>query len=91
VDNLPFAPVANILRQRLIEDMMIRGFSEKTPKYYIRIVAGFAAFLERSPSRATAAQVRLTGLGDRECAWRVGSIWGSPMGRPEPCGAMENA
>jgi integrase/recombinase XerD len=58
MDNLPSAPVANTLRQRLIEDMTVRGFSEKTRKYYIRIVAGFAAFLERSPSRATAEDVR---------------------------------
>ena len=59
MDNLPSAPVANTLRQRLIEDMTVRGFSEKTRKYYIRIVAGFAAFLERSPSTATAEDVRL--------------------------------
>src|ERR1700687_4302248 len=57
MDNLPSAPVA--LRQRLIEDMTVRGFSEKTRKYYIRIVAGFAAFLERSPSTATAEDIRL--------------------------------
>jgi len=46
------------LRQRLIEDMMVRGFSEKTRRYYIRIVAGFAAFLGRSPGTATAEDVR---------------------------------
>jgi len=53
MDNLPSAPVANTLRQRFIEDMTVRGFSEKTRKYYIRIVAGFAAFLgaRRTPPR----------------------------------------
>jgi integrase/recombinase XerD len=58
MDNLPSAPVANTLRQRLIEDMTVRGFSEKTRKYYIRIVAGFAAFLGRSPDTATAEDLR---------------------------------
>jgi integrase/recombinase XerD len=58
MDNLPSAPVANILRQRFIEDMTVRGFSEKTRKYYIRIVAGFAAFLGRSPDTATAEDLR---------------------------------
>jgi len=28
MDNLPSAPVATTLRQRLIEDMTVRGFSE---------------------------------------------------------------
>jgi integrase/recombinase XerD len=58
MDNLPSAPVANTLRQRFIEDMTVRGFSEKTRKYYIRIVAGFAAFLGRSPDTATAEDLR---------------------------------
>ena len=58
MDNLPSAPVANTLRQRLIEDMTVRGFSETTRKYYIRIVAGFAAFLGRSPDTATAEDLR---------------------------------
>jgi integrase/recombinase XerD len=58
MDNLPSTPVANTLRQRLIEDMTVRGFSEKTRKYYIRIVAGFAAFLGRSPDTTTAEDLR---------------------------------
>jgi hypothetical protein len=37
------------LCQRFIEAMTVRGFSERTRRYYIRIVAGFAAFLGRSP------------------------------------------
>jgi len=46
------------LRERFIEDMTVRGFTDKTRKDYIRTVAGFAAFLERSPSSATAEDIR---------------------------------
>ena len=42
------------LRERFVEDMTVRGFTDKTRHDYIRTVAGFAAFLERSPSTATA-------------------------------------
>ena len=38
--------------------MTVRGFTEKTCKDYLRIVAGFAAFLERSPGTATAEDIR---------------------------------
>jgi len=58
MNNLSPAPASSRLRQRLIEDMTVRGFSEKTRRYYIRIVAGFAAFLGRSPDTATAEDVR---------------------------------
>ena len=46
------------LRERFIADMTVRGFTSKTRSDYIRIVAGFAAFLERSPGTATAEDVR---------------------------------
>jgi len=46
------------LRERFIEDMTVRGFTDKTRKDYIRTVTGFAAFLERSPSTATAEDIR---------------------------------
>jgi integrase/recombinase XerD len=46
------------LRQRLIEDMNLRGFWAKTQRYYIGIVARFAAFLGRSPTTATPADIR---------------------------------
>jgi len=49
---------AGTLRERFIEDMTVRGFTDKTRKDYIRTVAGFAAFLERSPSSATAEDIR---------------------------------
>jgi integrase/recombinase XerD len=46
------------LRQRLIEDMSVRGFTAKTRHDYIRSVAGFAAFLGRSPDTVTAEDIR---------------------------------
>ncbi len=49
---------AGTLRERFIADMTVRGFTDKTRTDYIRTVAGFAAFLERSPSSATAEHVR---------------------------------
>lgn len=58
MNNLSPAPASSSLRQHLIEDMTVRGSSEKTRRYYIRIVAGFAAFLGRSPDMATAEDVR---------------------------------
>ncbi|KAA2211584.1 tyrosine-type recombinase/integrase [Teichococcus oryzae] len=46
------------LRERFVADMAVRGFTEKTRKDYLRTVAGFAAFLERSPGTATAEDIR---------------------------------
>ena len=61
--NKPISPAAvSGLRQRFIEDMTVRGFTEKPRRlyrrYYIRIVSGFAAFLDRSPDTATAEDIR---------------------------------
>ena len=39
----------SVLRARMIEDMCVRGFTEKTRKDYIRNVRSFAAFISRSP------------------------------------------
>jgi len=58
MNQLSTVPANNGLRHRFVEDMTVRGFSDKTRKYYIRIVSGFAAFLGRSPATATAEDVR---------------------------------
>src|SRR4051812_25627763 len=50
---------ASALRERMIEDMSVRGFSEKTRNDYIRNVRTFAAFIGRSPDTATAEELRL--------------------------------
>lgn len=47
------------LRQRMIEDMNIRGLGDKTQKAHIRNVKHFAAFLGRSPDTATPEELRL--------------------------------
>lgn len=55
----PFLPTpATSLRQRMIEDMTLRGFQDKTQRGYIRIVSAFAEFLGRSPETATSEDVR---------------------------------
>ena len=46
------------LRQRMIEDMIIRQFGEKTRCDYIRQVRAFTAFLGRSPDRAEPEDLR---------------------------------
>ena len=51
-------PSAGTLRERFTADMTVRGYTAKTQHDYLRTVAGFAAFLERSPSTATAEDIR---------------------------------
>ena len=46
------------LRQRMIDDMTVRHFVEKTRSDYIRQVRSFAAFLGRSPETASPEDVR---------------------------------
>ena len=58
MNQLSPVPVSSGLRHRLVEDMTVRGFSDMTRKYYVRIVSGFGAFLGRSPATATAEDVR---------------------------------
>jgi hypothetical protein len=51
-------PSGSALRERMIEDMSVRGFSEATRRDYIRCVKAFAAFIGRSPDTATAEDLR---------------------------------
>src|SRR5262245_60080891 len=46
------------LRQRMIDDMSVRKFGEKTQKDYIRHVKTFSTFIGRSPATATAEDLR---------------------------------
>src|SRR5260370_8847973 len=41
------------LRQRMLEDMSLRGVTPDTQRDYIRAVKKLAAFLDRSPDTAT--------------------------------------
>jgi integrase/recombinase XerD len=47
------------LRQRMIEDMSLRHFGEKTQKDYIRAVKNLTIFLGRSPDTASNEDLRL--------------------------------
>src|SRR3954469_20900446 len=51
------------LRRRMIEDMTVHKFVEKTQNDYIRHVKNLTAFLGRSPDTAT--QLQLTEAGVR--------------------------
>src|SRR5258707_10177345 len=46
------------LRRRMIEDMTIRKLSPKTQQGYIRTIKNLAAFLGRSPDKASFEDVR---------------------------------
>jgi integrase/recombinase XerD len=46
------------LRQRMIEDMTIRQFGDRTQKGYVRVVRDFAGFLGRSPDLAEPEDLR---------------------------------
>jgi site-specific recombinase XerD len=60
------ATVGSALRRRLIDDMTLRRFGEKTQHDYIRIVSRFSDFLGRSLASATAEDIRRFQLEQRE-------------------------
>ena len=62
------------LRARMIEDMSVRGFSEKTRNDYIRNVRAFAAFIGRSPDTATAEDLRRFQLHQTQSGMQPPSI-----------------
>jgi integrase/recombinase XerD len=62
------------LRQRLIEDMTVRNFIEKTRNDYVHHVKTFAAFLKRSPDTATPEDLRRFQLHQTETGVRPPSI-----------------
>jgi len=53
---VPSAPISP-LRQRMIEDMNMRRFSQDTQRDYIRDVGRFVTFLGRSSDTATAEDI----------------------------------
>jgi integrase/recombinase XerD len=54
------------LRQRMLDDMALRGLRSDTQRDYIWFVARFATFLGRPPDTATADDVRRFQLHQRE-------------------------
>ena len=65
------------LRQRMIEDMTVRNFVEKTRNDYIRHVRTFTAFLGRSPDQAIPEDLRRFQLHQTRAGVRPPSINGS--------------
>jgi len=65
------------LRQRMIEDMTVRNFVEKTRNDYIRQVKTFTAFLGRSPDQAIPEDLRRFQLHQTRAGVRPPSINGS--------------
>src|ERR1043165_4626014 len=62
------------LRRRMIEEMTVRNFVEKTRNDYIRQVKNLTAFLGRPPDTATAEDLRLYQLHLTEAGVRSPSI-----------------
>jgi site-specific recombinase XerD len=54
----PLHQPVSALRARMLEDMTVRGFTEKTRHDYIRCVKMLAAFIGRSPDTATLEDLR---------------------------------
>ena len=46
------------LRQRMLNDMTVRGLAENTRKSYLRSVSGLARHYGRSPDRISAQKVQ---------------------------------
>ena len=59
------APISP-LRRRMIEDMTVRGFGEKTQNDYIRHVKNFTLFLGPSPDQAQPEDLRLYQVDQRK-------------------------
>jgi integrase/recombinase XerD len=59
------------LRQRMIEDMNLRRFARQTQFDYVRQVARFATYLGRPPDTATAEDLRLFQLEQRDAGLGV--------------------
>src|SRR6476659_3753079 len=54
------------LRQRMLDDMAMRGLRSDTQREYIRFVRSFAAFLRQPPDTATAGDIRRFQVHQRE-------------------------
>src|SRR5438309_3222087 len=73
----PSQPPVSPLRARMIEDMTVHGFNERTRSHYVRHVRAFAAFLGRSPDTATAEDLRLFQLHQTQIGVQPPSINGA--------------
>src|ERR1700685_1477151 len=72
------------LRQRMLEDMAMRGLRSHTQHDYIRFVRSFAAFLRRSPDTAQAEDIRRFQVYQRENGVQPPTINARPVATPGP-------
>jgi Phage integrase, N-terminal SAM-like domain len=77
-------PARRELRQRMIEDMNVRGFSAKTQRDYRRIVSHFVTFRGRSPDLAISEDIRRFQIEQREAGMPAPAR--QPRGRPARTG-----
>ena len=66
---MPVSPVerpVSALRQRMLEDMAMRGLRSDTQHDYVRMVRSLAAFLGQPPDTATAEDIRRFQVHQRE-------------------------
>ena len=65
------------LRQRMVNDMMLRGMAEKTLKSYTQAVASLAKYYRRSPDQISHEEVQtylLHLMQERKLAWSTCSM-----------------
>jgi site-specific recombinase XerD len=72
------------LRRRMIEDMSVRRFGEKTQHDYIRHIESFAKFLGRSPDTATAEDLRCYQVHQTEAGVQPPSVNSSTVALRPP-------
>jgi site-specific recombinase XerD len=71
---VPSHPSGSALRERMTEDMSMRGFTEDARRDYIRSVKALAAFIGRSPDTATAEDLRRFQLHQTQAGVRPPTI-----------------
>jgi integrase/recombinase XerD len=65
------------LRRRMDEDMIVRGFSDRTREAYLWAVTGLAKFYRRAPDQITDDEIQMYLLHlirDRQRAWSTCNI-----------------
>jgi len=77
MDIITTAVPSNSLRERMLQDMTMRGFGDHTQKDYIRHVRSFAAFLGRPPDTATIEDLRRFQIDQHERAISPATINGA--------------
>ncbi len=87
------------LRERMIEDMRIRGIGEKAQQNHIRVIKDFASFLGRPPDTATPEELRsyqlhMTNAGVSPSTFNVRIValrffFGTTCGREDMKGHMQ--